>query len=238
MTEIDVDGNDVAGLSLTLQPGMTASARVAFDATTAAAPDPANVRLLLTPAAPSQSLPITASTGTAQPDGTWLFKNLVPATYRLIANISPGRAAVANVGWTIKSVIVNGRPATDLPLRIRPGESTALTITFSDKVAEIAGRLVSASGQPAAEFAIVVFTADQTYWGLQSRRTTQVRPQPDGSYRVANLPPGDYYLAAVAGFDPADLANPGFFDQLVAASVRITLAEGEKKTQDLRLAGG
>ena len=37
--------------------------------------------------------------------------------------------------------------------------------------------------------------------------------------------------------DAADTADPTFYDALVPASVRITLGAGEKKVQELRLAG-
>ena len=34
------------------------------------------------------------------------------------------------------------------------------------------------------------------------------------------------------------LADPSFLEQLISGSFKITLGEGEKKTQDLKLAGG
>jgi hypothetical protein len=83
----------------------------------------------------------------------------------------------------------------------------------------------------------VLFTADRTFWGLGSRRTAQARPQPDGSYRISSLPPGEYYVSAVVQVDGNDFTDPTFFEQLIDASFKITLAEGEKRVQDLRLAG-
>jgi hypothetical protein len=37
---------------------------------------------------------------------------------------------------------------------------------------------------------------------------------------------------------PGDLADAAFLTQVVPSAVRVTLADGEKKTQDLRIAGG
>jgi len=51
------------------------------------------------------------------------------------------------------------------------------------------------------------------------------------------LPPGDYLLAAVSELQPDDFADPAFLEMLVPGSVKISLAEGEKKTQDVMLAG-
>jgi hypothetical protein len=54
---------------------------------------------------------------------------------------------------------------------------------------------------------------------------------------MAGLPSGDYLLCALTEYEPAQLNDPAFLEQLVPASVRITLADGEKRTQDLRIGG-
>jgi hypothetical protein len=59
----------------------------------------------------------------------------------------------------------------------------------------------------------------------------------NSTYHVPDLPPGKYCLAVVDDLDPADLASPDFLTQLQAASTTITLAEGERKTQDVRIGG-
>jgi hypothetical protein len=38
--------------------------------------------------------------------------------------------------------------------------------------------------------------------------------------------------------DPRELSEPSFIEQLIPASIRITLGEGERKVQDLKLGGG
>ena len=38
--------------------------------------------------------------------------------------------------------------------------------------------------------------------------------------------------------EPADLSDPSFLEQLIPAAIRITLAEGDKQVQNLRIAGG
>jgi hypothetical protein len=65
-----------------------------------------------------------------------------------------------------------------------------------------------------------------------------VRPGTDGRFTVRNLPPGDYLMAAVTDVEPGAWFDPDFLQQLRGASARVTLSEGDKKTQDLRLGGG
>jgi hypothetical protein len=77
-------------------------------------------------------------------------------------------------------------------------------------------------------------------WSQRSRRLrVPVRASTEGKFRFTNLPPGEYYMAALTDFEPNDYYNPTFLDQVAAAgAIKITLAEGEKKVQDLRIAGG
>ena len=64
------------------------------------------------------------------------------------------------------------------------------------------------------------------------------RPGTDGKFTVANLPPGDYRMAAVVDVAPSDLNDPAFLEQILGASFAIKLGVGENKTQDLKIAGG
>jgi hypothetical protein len=54
---------------------------------------------------------------------------------------------------------------------------------------------------------------------------------------VTGLPPGEYFLAVLIDPDPSQLRDPSFLDQLVASAIRVTLTEGEKKVQDVKLSG-
>jgi hypothetical protein len=85
-----------------------------------------------------------------------------------------------------------------------------------------------------------MFPVDKTLWYQRSRRLRQpVRTGTDGRYRFANVPAGDYYLAALTDFEPADVSDPAFLDQIAgSAAIKISVGEGEKKVQDLKLAGG
>jgi hypothetical protein len=55
---------------------------------------------------------------------------------------------------------------------------------------------------------------------------------------VVGLPAGNYYLAALPEFDRNEWHTPGFLEQVVPGAIPLTLAPGEHKTQDIRLAGG
>jgi hypothetical protein len=64
------------------------------------------------------------------------------------------------------------------------------------------------------------------------------RPASSGRYTVRNLPPGEYFVAAVTDVEFNAWFDPAFLSELVPASTKVTFSEGEKKTLDLRIAGG
>ena len=81
-----------------------------------------------------------------------------------------------------------------------------------------------------------MFPADKTYWS-SARRISTARPDTEGKFAIASLPAGDYRIAALTDIAPGEQSDPAFLEQLVPASVAFSLREGEKKVQDIRIAG-
>lgn len=113
---------------------------------------------------------------------------------------------------------------------------TDAVLIFSDRHSELSGSLVSPAGTPTSQYFVVVFPADRTLWRAGSRRIQSVRPASDGSFAIKDLPAGDYLIAALTDLEPADLEDAGVLDQLMSAGVKVSLGDGEKKIQDLRIA--
>jgi uncharacterized protein (DUF2141 family) len=111
-------------------------------------------------------------------------------------------------------------------------------LTFADRSTELTGLLQDAQGTVTSDYSIIVFPTDSQFWVPQSRRIQSVRPGTDGRYTVRNLPPGQYAIAAVTDVEPGEWFDPAFLQELTGASMRITLADGDRKTQDIRLSGG
>ena len=174
-------------------------------------------------------------------EGTFEAKGISPGKYRLSV-VAPGlrqNATAPGTGWMLKSITLNGRDIADVPLEVKPGENvTGLVVTLTDRPTEISGTILDQAGRATSTFPIVVFSTDRAYWGAGSRRVQQGRPSSDGKYLIAGLPAGEYYVCAVTDLEPMSLSDPDFLEQLIGGSFKITLGEAEKKTQDLKLAGG
>ena len=48
------------------------------------------------------------------------------------------------------------------------------------------------------------------------------------------MPAGEYRLIAVEDVEPGQWFDPAFLKELVGASLAVSLAPGEKRTQDIR----
>lgn len=250
-TDVSVSGRDVSDLTLTLQPGMTISGRLAFDAATAQPPsDLTTARLNLVPS-DGQSVmgPLPEQVDAS---GNFTITGVVPGRYTLRANLTGagrggarfgGAAAAAPVAsqssaaWTLESAVANGREVLDFPLDIEPNQNlSGVVVTFTDRVQELSGTLQDALGRPTPDYTIILFSAENRYWVPQSRRILSTRPSTEGTFTFRGFPAGQYRLAAVTDAEPGEWFDPAFLTQIVPASMPVRVDEGERKTQDIRLA--
>jgi hypothetical protein len=82
---------------------------------------------------------------------------------------------------------------------------------------------------------VIVFAAEAGYWVPGSRRIAAGRPGVDGRFRFADLPPGRYLIGAVTDVEQDQWFDAAFLEQLKAASLPITLPEGGRVTQNIRI---
>jgi hypothetical protein len=245
---VTVAGQDISNLELRLREGVTVSGTIVFEGT-AARPSPGTMQIVLSAAAQSSSpveLAMSMMQAASAPVGsdlTFSLKGVVPNRYRATVNL-PGSffgAALPNATWTLKSIRAAGNDAdmADLPFEIDPGRDlSGVVVTLTDRPVVLSGKVLDAEGRPSSAFPIIVFSTNPAHWSAGSRRVQQVRPASDGSYRLAGLPAGEYYVGAVTAMDLEDLFEPAFLQQIVPIAFRLTLADGEPRTQDLKLGGG
>jgi hypothetical protein len=239
--EVETRGVDVTGVSLILQPGGTLSGRIRFDATRLTAPRQLPpIRVSLAPIGGSGPPVVVAGSGftmlreaSLRADGTFAIAGIGPGAYRFQAALP---ADMSRNGWWLRSAIVDGRDLLDVETAFTPGlDLNNVAVTVSDRHTQLSGVLQTSSGQSASDYVIVVFSTDPQSWRALARRTQAARPDSAGRFEVRDLPPGEYFMAAVAEISSDDLTTGTFFEQLAPAAIRVVLGEGEQRIQNLQL---
>jgi hypothetical protein len=228
--EFFLNDQDLSGIVLQFERGMSVVGKV-VTTPGAKAIDFSRVQLGM------RAVDVIASFGpapplaTVQPDGTVRYQCIGPGKWRL--------TGTPPAGWSIRSALVNGRDILDEPLELKPGQPVSgLTVTLTDRPTELTGTVSDASGQPTSDYSMFAFTTDRALWTTAPRRiSSAVRLSSDGKYRIVGLPPGEYYVTAITDFDPAQLSDSSFLESLISTSAKVTLGEGERKTQDYSLKG-
>jgi hypothetical protein len=234
MADVTTDNRGSSMVTLNLQPGMSVAGRVVFEGA-AAPPDLSRFRLAMAPVGRGG---FTELAGGIRPagvdaDGRFTFVGVVPGRYRITLSSTGGLGM-----WVLKSALAGAQDVLDLPLEVKPGENVGgLTVTMSTRRTELSGTLQSPTGQPIGDYTIVAFSSDQRHWTPQSRRIQATRPATDGRFSFRDLPAGDYRMAAVSDVENGQWFDPAFLRQLIGASMTVTIGEGERRIQDVRVAG-
>lgn len=245
VVDVELRGEDVADVSIHLQPGGTMSGRFAFagSGSTAVPADLSKMRVSLslegsTGGVSSGGLMmgtnlLTSPITTIRPDGTFEIRAIGPGRYTVNATFPSTADAGA---WKLRSVLSAGRNVLDDVLDLGTGTNVSdVTIGFSDEVTQLSGTLQGATGELITEYYIVAIPVDKSMWRPRGRRILSMRPATDGRYMFTDLLAGEYVIAALTDLDPIDLWDPAFLAQIAAAGAPVTVADGEKKVHDLRI---
>ncbi len=215
-------GVDTPDVVVRLDPPREVTGRVAFDGASRRPPT-TNIEVALRS--------VTGFGGTAKvaDDGAFTVKDVAPGRY-FVEVRGPGQP------WVLASATSAGVDALDSQLDVpRDRDIRELTLTFRDRSPELSGAVTDASSHPVLGRMVIVFPSDERLWAAATDRIQAVPLTEDGRFTFMDLRPGSYWLGVVADVEQDEWLQPEFLRQLRGASVTITLADGEKKTQDLRV---
>ena len=234
---ITIGGADVTDVALSLAEGVRISGRFEFaQGTPQLTPEQLrniSVGLRVQPGTVAGRLFPTANLGTVTDDGvTFRTSELVPGTYIITANRLPA-------GWQLRSAVTGGKDAADAPIDVGASGISDLVMTFTNKSTTLSGAVtgddnVPAPGLPTPSPTVVIFSTNQALWPKVALSPRTLRSLPVGSgqtYRTTGLPPGEYFVAASSSV--ADFTDARVLLLLSKSASRVTLVEGESKTQDV-----
>ena len=228
---LSVSGGDIDNLTIMTTPGVTVSGRVVYQGQStpkgglqimavAPAGGPSPISTLIN----SKAL----GSGRVNQDGTFELRGIAgPQMIRLQGT---------PVGWTLKSITLDGTDITDAPYDFKPGNNvTGLVVTLTDRLSEITGSVRDSRGQQITDYVLVAFPEDTNLWGAQSRHVQTTRPNQNGTYTLKGLPPGRYRAAVVPALENGLQNDPAMLEQLRPRARSFTLAEGQTLTLDLEM---
>jgi hypothetical protein len=232
---VDVNGEDVRGLMVPLRPEPKVTGRVIFGA--AAVKPPSDVpryfvHLLALGEGVATSAPVVSvpsASAPVSPDGTFTMTGALPGRYWFTVALPPGS------GWTLRSAMLGGRDLADFGVEVGETDLSGLIVTMTDRTTELSGTLQTDAGAAATEYAVVVIPADRSLWLPSSRRMKVARLGTDGRFVIRDLPAGEYLLAAGGDIEQEDLRDRALLETIALGAVRVTLAEGDRKVQDLKI---
>jgi hypothetical protein len=229
-----VDGTDTAGLLLQGTPGSTVSGRVTFDGLSADAKPPV-VQLAAWPTDLDRSPMSAADIGRIRvgDDGRFALGGLHgPRRIRLLQ---------APPAWSLEAVRVNGVDVVDDVITFGTSKEslTDVEVVLTNRGPSVGGTVADAQGRPVTDYTVVMFATDEQRWYQRSRFMNFTRPKHDGTFTVAGLAPGEYYVAAVDSLQGAEgwgeWQDPEFLRSIAPGATPVTLGDGQAASLALRL---
>jgi hypothetical protein len=228
---LSVGGSDIGSVVVILETGGSLSGTIVFEPGSTSPPsDLTQVRIAAPSTEPDENTGPTPNPRVNK-DGTFTIDGVSVGAHLIRPNGGGGLR-----GWTLKSVTVDGRDVTDTPIAVRSGQKIRnVTLTFFDRVSEIDGSITDAQGNAVTEYTVLAFSTDPSVWRAQSRQIMTARPDQTGMFKIRGLPSGEYYLVTVDPSEQGEWFEPSYLDQHRAGALRVTLSDGDVKTQDFHI---
>jgi protocatechuate 3,4-dioxygenase beta subunit len=209
---VAVAGEDVTGLVLTMRPVVPLRGKVTFEGT-----QPAGIAQAAFVLRPEfTETPLLPDAARYKPD--WTFE--IPAldgTGLFRADLPPG--------WFLQAVRLDGRDVTDTVMDFLNYQGKEIEVVFTQRAAEITGRVIDDAGRDIPNFVAVVFPEDQQRWTPLTRTIARVRPDQQGRFSFRGLPPGRYLVAAIDYLQYGQERDARTLERLRARATAVTLTE-------------
>jgi hypothetical protein len=214
---LSVAAADVEGVHVTLRPGVPLAGAVKVEGVS---PGSWPAVALVTTDGTSSS-----SAARVQADGTFAFPtSIAPIEYAV-------RVTALPPGTYLKSIRYGDQDALHRALNLEGGGSAKLEIVISTKTGAVTGKITNAAGDAAKGVQVTAWAAKpEAAGGLHSANSDQ-----NGDFEIADLAPGDYFLAAWEQLPTALADDAGFLARFQDGAVAAALEEGARVARDLKL---
>ncbi len=229
MQQVVVAGQEV-NVALTPMPGVQVGGTMTFEATGAPPATFSGFRVTPVPLGSSAGIPIGGRggrPGDIGQNGQFGISDVAPGVY-IIRGLAPR-------GWMMKSVYLDGREVTDLPIEVKSENVTGLNVIFTDRISGVRGTVHDARGNAAGDVTVIMFPSDDRLWLPQARQIMTTRTEATGSYQFTTVPSGDYLIVAVEDVEQGEWFDPSYLEQIRNRATKVRVDEGDQRTQDLKV---
>lgn len=220
---LSVGGKAVEGLRIELQTGHRFSGRLVID-------DPAPART----AAPRRTVQFWAVEGRQGYFSVDVGEDLEFTSPAMPAGDFYVSAYSAD-GLGVGSIVVDGRDISDALLRL-PGADVGGAIITMARLPSLSGRVKNVDGDGHRP-QVKLFPVDREIWPSHERpnrrRVLSTTAESTGAYRFPRVPPGDYFVVALAEDPTGDWRIPSSLDRLSRVAERITIEPGRDASREL-----
>jgi len=222
--EVSVAGATTSDIVLTMEPLRTVAGRITTEGSSAPPVTRGTVVEIV-----AQSLGAERFEAKVAADGTFVIPNVAPGRYHVnFAGEAPP--------WTLASAMSAGADALDYLLEVpRDRDVRDLVLTLRDRSSQLSGTVTDASSKPATDRMVIVFPSDERLWAGGFRRIRADNLNADGKYSFDEMRPGMYLVALTDSVEWEQWLDPEFLRKLQTAAIPVTIGDGEKRVQDLRI---
>jgi hypothetical protein len=138
-------------------------------------------------------------------------------------------------GYVMKSVMLGATDITDTPTEFKPEDNKRLQIVVTSRVAALEG-VVTGDDERPPDALLLLFPEEREGWKSRSTRVRTVNVR-NGKFTLPGMLPGTYYVVALPQESVMIPPNvgPEFYEPFTKIATTVVLAEGEKRTIDLRI---
>lgn len=238
-TTVDVRNRDVENVSLALAPGFPLPTRVVMEGAAPGTPLPGGMTLLIGSSPPTQG---TSPNQPVDPSGSFSITNVglddtrVYVLPMLTTPVAPALAIPESLqGVYVKSAMLGGVDVLNTGFRFAGEPDKVLEILLARNAGSLTGRAVDDRNQPVSGVFVTLVpgTATARLYRTDMYKTTAT--DSDGRFEIKNLPPGDYKVFALEGFEKDAWLDPDFFKPYEDRGTAARVGEGKEFTMDAPL---
>ncbi|MGH9409582.1 MAG: carboxypeptidase regulatory-like domain-containing protein [Vicinamibacterales bacterium] len=224
-----VNGVDVQGIRMTLQPGGLIDGTLTIDRRRSASPPGFSSLVVRAPFTDGNTFGDVPA-GTVASDGRFAIRGIMTGAHQIVVEgLQPP--------WVVREVSRHGTDLTDLPIDIEGrDELRDVSVVITDASSIVTGTVRNATQHPVAHAGVMLFSSAPAFWMRTSRRVRVAYTDDDGRFSVVGLPAGDYLAVAALTIDESDLGRPHRLAAFahVATPLRLTADDG-RASVDLQI---